>query len=58
MVQTRSQSKGVKTPVVRTSPNATNKRVQKIKPIITDDEQDTLDTVKTPDIAKLIIKPI
>ena len=38
MVQTRSQSKGVKTPMVRTSPNATNKRVQEIKPIIIDDE--------------------
>ena len=42
MVQTRSQSKGVKTSVVKTSPKATNKRVQKIKPIIRHDEQEPI----------------
>ena len=47
MVQTRSQSKGVKAPVVKRSPNSTNKRVQEIKPIIIDDEQDTPNTAKT-----------
>ena len=52
MVLTRSQSKGVKTPMVKASPNATNKRVQEIKPIIIDDEQDTPNTVETPNIVK------
>ena len=46
MVHTKSQSKGVKTPMVKESPNATNKRVQEIKPIIIDDEQDAPNTVK------------
>ena len=46
MVQTRSQSKGVKAPMVKRSPNAINKRVQDIKPIIIDDEQDTPSTAK------------
>ena len=41
MVQTRSQSKGVKAPVVKKTPTSTNKRVQEIKLIIIDDEQDT-----------------
>ena len=41
MVQTRSQSKGVKAPMVKTTPNSTSKRVQDIKPIIIDDDQDT-----------------
>ena len=41
MVQTRSQSKGVKAPMVKKAPNSTNKRVQDIKPIIIDDDQDT-----------------
>ena len=47
MVQTRSQSKGVTAPVVKRSPNSTNKGVQAIKPIIIDDEQDTPDTAKS-----------
>ena len=41
MVQTRSQSKGVKAPVVKKTPNSTSKRVQDIKPIIIDGDQDT-----------------
>ena len=41
MVQTRSQSKGVKAPMEKTTPNSTSKRVQDIKPIIIDDDQDT-----------------
>ena len=41
MVQTRSQSKGVKAPMVKAMPNSTSKRVQDIKPIIIDDDQDT-----------------
>ena len=41
MVQTRSQSKGVKAPMVKTIPNWTSKRVQDIKPIIIDDDRDT-----------------
>ena len=41
MVQTRSQSKGVKAPMVKTTLNSTSKRVQDIKPIIIDDDQDT-----------------
>ena len=47
MVQTRLQSTGVKAPMAKRSPNSTNKRVQEIKPIITDNEQDAPDTVKT-----------
>ena len=47
MVQTRSQSKGVKAPVVEKTPTSTNKKVQEIKPIITDDEQDTPNTAET-----------
>ena len=47
MVQTRSQSKGVKAPMVKKTPNSTNKRVQEIKPIIIDDEQDVPNTAKT-----------
>ena len=47
MVQTRSQSKGVKTPMVKESPNSTNKSVQEIKPIIKDDEQDAPNRAKT-----------
>ena len=39
MVQTRSQTKGVKTPIVKRSPNSTSKKEQEIKPIITDDRQ-------------------
>ena len=41
MVQTRSQSKGMKAPVVKKTPNSTTKRVQDIKPIIIDDDLDT-----------------
>ena len=47
IVQTRSQSKGVKAPVVKKTPNSTNKRVQEIKPIIIDDELDTPNIAKT-----------
>ena len=47
MVQTRSQSKGVKAPMVNKKPNSTNKRVEEIKPIIIDDEQDTPNTAET-----------
>ena len=47
MVQTRSQTKGVKASVAKKSPNSINKKVQEIKPIIIDDEQDTPSTVKT-----------
>ena len=47
MVQTRSQTKGVKAPVAKKSPNSINKKVQEIKPIIIDDEQDPPGTVKT-----------
>ena len=47
MVQTRSQSKGVKAPMVKKTPNSTNKRVQEIRPIIIDDEQDTPTTAET-----------
>ena len=47
MVQTRSQPKGVKAPVVKKTPNSTNKRVQEIKPIIIDDEHDAPNTAKT-----------
>ena len=39
MVQTRSQSKGVKEPMEKTTPNSTSKKVQDIKPIIIDDDQ-------------------
>ena len=39
MVQTRSQSKGMKAPVVKRSPKSTRKREQEIKPIIIDDIQ-------------------
>ena len=46
MVQTRSQSKGVKAPMVKESPNSTNKWVQEIKPIIIDDEKDTPNTAE------------
>ena len=41
MVQTRSQSEGVKVPMVKNTPNSTSKRVQDIKLIIIDDDQDT-----------------
>ena len=47
MVHTRSQSKGVKAPMVKKTPASTNKRVQEIKPIIIDDEQDTPNTAET-----------
>ena len=47
MVQTRSQTKGVKAPVAKRSPNSINKRVQEIKLIIIDDEKDTPNTAKT-----------
>ena len=47
MVQTRSQSRGVKAPVVKKTPTSTNKRVQEIKPLIIDDEQDTPNTAET-----------
>ena len=47
MVQTRSQTKGVKTPMAKRSPNSINKKVQEVKSIIIDDEQDTPDTEKT-----------
>ena len=47
MVQTRSQSKGVKAPMVKKTPNSTNKRVQEIKPRIIDDEQNTSNTAET-----------
>ena len=40
MVQTRSQTKGVKAPMAKKSPKLINKQVQEIKPIIIDDEQD------------------
>ena len=39
MVQTRSQSKGVKAPMAKESPNSTNRKEQEIKPIIIDDIQ-------------------
>ena len=39
MVQTRSQSKGVKAPMVKWSPNSTNRKEQEIKPLIIDDIQ-------------------
>ena len=39
MVQTRSQSKGVKAPMVKRSPNSTNRIEQEIKPTIIDDIQ-------------------
>ena len=39
MVQTRSQSKGVKAPVVKRSPDSTNTKEQETKPIIIDDIQ-------------------
>ena len=39
MVQTRSQSKGVKAPMVKRSPDSTSKKEQEIKPIIIDDKQ-------------------
>ena len=41
MVQTRSKSKGVKAPMEKTTPNSTSKKVQDIKPILIDDDQDT-----------------
>ena len=47
MVQARSQSKGVKAPIVKKTPNSTNKWVQEIKPIIIDDEQDIPNTAET-----------
>ena len=47
MVQTRSQSKGVKAPMVKKTPNSTNKRVQEIRPIIIDDEPDAPYIAKT-----------
>ena len=47
MVQTRSQSKGVKVPMVKKTTTSTSKRVQEIIPIIIDDEQDTPNTVET-----------
>ena len=47
MVQTRSHSKGVKAPMVKKTPTLTNKRVQEMKPIIIDDEQDTPNTAET-----------
>ena len=46
MVQTRSQSKGVKAPMVKRSPNSTNRKEQEIKPIITDDIQTAPDSSK------------
>ena len=39
MVQTRSQSKGVKAPMVERSPNSTNRKEREVKPIIIDDIQ-------------------
>ena len=39
MVQTRSQSKGVKALMAKESPNSTNRKEQEIKPIIIDDIQ-------------------
>ena len=47
LVQTRSWSEGVKAPVVKKTPNSTNKRVQEIKPIIIDDDQDTSNSAET-----------
>ena len=41
MVQSRSQTKGVKAPMAKKSPKSINKKVQEIKPIIIDDEQDS-----------------
>ena len=52
IVQTRSQLKVVKAPMVKKTPNSTNKRVQEIKPIIIDDEQEL------PIQQKLIVQPI
>ena len=42
MVQTRSQAKGVKPPVKRTTTNPTSKKVQDIKPIIIEDEDQNI----------------
>ena len=47
MAQTRSQSKGLKAPMAKRSPNSINKKVQEIKPITIDDDQVTPSTVKT-----------
>ena len=43
MVQTRSQSKGVRVPTVQKAPNPSNRGEQEIKPIIIDDTQTTSD---------------
>ena len=47
MVQTRSQTKGMKAHMAKRSPSSINKRVQEIQPIIIDDELDAPDTAKT-----------
>ena len=47
MVQTRSKSKGVKAPMEKTTPNSTSKKVQDVKHIIIDDDQDTLNQTGT-----------
>ena len=43
MVQTRSQSKGVKAPTEQKASNPSNRGEQELKPIIIDDTQTTLD---------------
>ena len=40
MVQTRSQAKGVKAPIKRKTTDSTHKKVQDIKPIIIEDDED------------------
>ena len=42
MVQTRSQSKGVKAPMEKTTNNPTHKKVQDIKPIVIDDDDQNI----------------
>ena len=42
MVQTRSQSKGMKAPMEKRTANSTSKKVQDIKPIIIDEDDQNI----------------